>query len=164
MKSKINIVLNEAQHQLRQLKDPFYIIGSAALVLLGVENVNISDIDILTSQRDAEYLKDVWSERRIDNTIMKDDELFKSNFSRYRFSKFDIEVMGELKVQIENEWLPLLIDECETVLISDHITNANETFAIKIPTLQEQLKILKWFGREKDLEKVSLLNKHILKF
>lgn len=164
MQSKIYVVLDEARQQLLQLSDPFYIIGSAALVLSGIEGIKISDIDILTSDRDANYLKEAWSSRRIGNHITKENELFKSNFSRYRFSNLDIEVMGELKVNVENVWLPLIIHEFEVIQISGHNKSLHEPFAVKIPTLQEQLRIFDWFGRGKDLVKVSILNKHLKKF
>ena len=52
---------------LAQLQDTCYVVGSSALVLAGIELENIDDVDLLTSNRDAAFLKQLW---KIDWTII----------------------------------------------------------------------------------------------
>jgi hypothetical protein len=66
IKSKIISVLRDALPELRLLNDAFYIIGAAALILSDVKLDHTSDIDILTSDADAETLKLLWHDRLIE--------------------------------------------------------------------------------------------------
>lgn len=149
MNKKIFSVIYDAYPALKLLPDDYFIIGSAALVLTGIDIKNIPDIDILTSDRNANYLKEIWKDKLVENHITKRDDLFSSNFAHYNFEALDIEVMGNLKIQNNNKWEPLIIQDY--VIISDG------EMQIKVPTLQEQERILKLFGREKDLVKLNLI-------
>lgn len=51
---------------LKSLNDDFFIIGASAMILSGVD-VETSDIDILTSVRDADLIKAMWADKRITN-------------------------------------------------------------------------------------------------
>ncbi len=146
-KEKIIQTLKEALPTLKNLKDNFYIIGSTALLLSDIKIDNISDIDILTTENDAEFLRTEWESRIIKNHILIDSELFSSKFSRNRFSVLDIEILGGLKINIQGQWTKLEILEYKTVTI--------DNFEIKIPTLKEQKRILSLFGRKKDIDKLT---------
>lgn len=148
IKSKIISVLRDALPELRLLNDAFYIIGAAALILSDVKLDHTSDIDILTSDADAETLKLLWHDRIIEMHDPKNNELFRSNFARYRFTHVDIEIMGCLEVKKESGWIPLIINEYNIFSV--------DFFQVKMPTLEEQKRILQWFGRDKDLEKIEL--------
>jgi hypothetical protein len=150
---KISYTLDEASHSLQLLQDNFYIIGSAALSLTGTKLDEMNDIDILTSTRDAVFLGKEWGNRFIEGNTMKDDELFLSKFARYKFSVLDIEIMGELKVNKNGIWERLKITECESI--------ATGGFEIKIPTLEEQKRILQLFGRVKDMQRIKLIDKQL---
>ena len=135
---------------LAQLQDTCYVVGSSALVLAGIELENIDDVDLLTSNRDAAFLKQLWKTNRLDNYSPAHADKFLSNFGRFKFDEILIEVMGELKVFHENEWQILSINAWQEVVI-------NEKVSVKIPTLTEQYRIFKLFGREKDLKKANLI-------
>ncbi len=145
---KIQQVLKEAYPVLKTLDDNWFIIGSSGLILGGINLKNTSDIDILVSVRDAQKLKMAWKDQRITDFDSSDTELFQSDFSRYNFGVLDIEIIGGLKVYNSGQWIPLIINE--------DITISSPYFEVKIPTLEEQKRILLLFGREKDLEKVQL--------
>ncbi|MDL2322995.1 hypothetical protein LJC52_03315, partial [Bacteroidales bacterium OttesenSCG-928-A17] len=137
---KINQVIKEAYPALESLQDDYFIIGSAALILSGVEVGHTSDIDILTSDRDANYLKKVWKEKHVKEYQPKQNDLFRSNFSRYNFEFLDVEIMGDLAVRKNNDWKPLIIQ--------DYTYFSRDEIRIKLPTMEEQKRILKWFGRD----------------
>ena len=149
IKEKVIRTLHKASFGLQQLKDDFFIIGSAALILSDVDIKHTEDIDIVTSKRDAELLTQVWSEYDLHFTP-KDSELFRSDLSRYDFGLLDIEITGGLEVCKNGKWEPLLAYDYETYPIADLL--------IKIPTLVEQKNILHLFGREKDLQKIKLID------
>lgn len=51
IKKSIECIAND----LAQLKDAFYVVGSSALVLAGIPLETIEDVDLLTSNRDADF-------------------------------------------------------------------------------------------------------------
>ena len=153
VEERIIFTLKEASHSLRLLKDNFYLIGSAALSLSGIKLDEISDIDILVSDRDAGFLLAEWGNRLIIEHTTKDDELFKSKFARYKFSFLDIEIMGELKVYNKGVWERLEIKDIESIAVGN--------FEIKIPTLDEQKRILQLFGRVKDKKRIKFIDKKL---
>ena len=148
IKDKIFSTLKESYPTLKQLKDDFYIIGASALILSGIEIENTSDIDILVSERDAVWLRKEWENKSI-NFIPSNSFLFRSNYSRYEFPNMDIEIIGSLEVKKEGVWKP--------VIIKDFIIFNTDEFKIKIPTIGEQVRILIFFGRKKDLDRLDLI-------
>jgi hypothetical protein len=153
IEEKIFYTLQEASNTLLLLKDNFHLIGSAALNLSGVKLDEMYDIDILVSDKDADFLRAEWGNRLIKEHIMSDDKLFSSKFARYKFSVLDIEIMGDLKVNKKGIWERLEITENETIAVGN--------FEIKIPTLIEQKRILQLFGREKDKIRIKLIDKQL---
>ena len=149
LSDKIYSVLKEAYPVLKTLEDDWFIIGTSGLVLADVKLEKTSDIDILTSVRDAQKLKSAWENRRIKDFDSSDTELFRSDFSRYNFNLLDIEIIGGLKVYKSEVWIPLKIE--------NHISISTPDFEVKIPTLEEQKRIFLLFGRDKDLQKVKLI-------
>lgn len=152
IKEKIIRTLHEASFGLQQLKDDFFIIGSAALILSDISIENTQDIDIITSKKDAELLKKIWASYKL-NMIPKKSDKFHSDLSRYKFELLDIEIAGALQVYENGKWIPLVINDYKTYPI--------ENLLIKIPTLIEQKNILSLFSREKDLQKIKLIDKQI---
>jgi hypothetical protein len=148
IKEKIFSALRESYPQLKQLKDDYYIIGATALILSGIEIENTNDIDIVVSERDAEWLKSEWKNKKI-NISPDASILFRSNYSRYQFSDIEIEILGSLEVNKDNNWTPLLI--------KDFTIYEKTGFQVKIPTRIELVRILNFFGRKKDLERLKLI-------
>ena len=151
LEEKIYTVLDKVYPDLKLLYDDYFIIGTSALILSGFKIESTYDIDILMSNKDANYLKKVWKEKNIVDHITERDDLFRSNFSRYDFDLLDIEIMGNLEVNNNGHWIPLTINEYATFTLND--------IEIKIPTIQEQKRIYKLFGRDKDIEKIILIEK-----
>jgi len=149
-KQKISFVLSQAYPTLNHLEDDYFLIGSSALILSGVDLTSETDIDILTSSKNAEILKVKWGTKLRENYQPADSSLFRSNFARFDFGSMDIEVMGGLLVKKGDSWNP--------VIIKDYLLLEDNGLSIKIPTLEEQKRILEFFGRDKDKEKLNLIN------
>ncbi len=148
IRTRISTVLQEAYPALSQLHDDFFIIGSSALNLCGIE-VDTADIDILLSKRDSVFLQNAWADKHIKDHVTQNDHLFHSDLSRFNFGELDIEIMPELEVNKDGTWMPLRIH--------DYLTLDLDGMQIKLPTLEEQKRIFYFFGREKDLKKIKLI-------
>ncbi len=153
--TKIATVLREACPTLTQLKDDYFIIGSAALNLYGIE-IETSDIDIIVSDRDAIYLQTAWADKVKHNHVTQNDHLFRSNLTRFDFGLLDIETIGELEVNKNGTWMPLHVQECRTLNL--------DGMQIKLPTIEELTRIFYLFGREKDLAKIKQIEEHFTSY
>jgi hypothetical protein len=150
IKEKIVAVLREAHPALNQLQDEFFVIGAAALIISGIPINDTMDIDLLTSSRDADKLKVLWKDRRL-NYKPSEITRFKSNFARFQFDFLDVEVMGDLEVYSEGQWCKVTVNDFKLFPLNDS--------QIKVPTLGEQVRILQLFGRQKDKDKIGLIRK-----
>ena len=155
IKEEIIKALQQAQPTLEQLKDKYFIIGATALILSGIEVGETADIDILTSHRDADFLRNVWKDFALPVPVQKEEDEFISNFSRYDFGKLIVEVMGDLKVRKAGVWLPLTINFGETIDLGE--------FKVSVPTLAEQKRVLSFFGRAKDLARIKIIEAQLKK-
>ena len=149
---KIQKSINLLSNDLSKLQDPFYIIGSSALVLAGIPLEITDDIDLLTSHRDADFVKECWQANKMKEYSLKDSDKFRSNFGRFHWDTILVEVMGELEVFDGREW--------QKLQIKDYFEINIHQLSIKIPTLKEQERIFRHFGRAKDLAKADLITKY----
>lgn len=148
MKTKIIHTLSEISDDLAKLKENWFIIGSSALILSGID-IGVDDIDLLTSTDDASFLKEIWKEKIYKTYQPKQGDMFRSNFGRFKFSEMDAEVMGNLEVNKNGIWEKLVVNQFNEISVGN--------LKVKIPTLKEQKRIFEYFGREKDLKKVMLI-------
>lgn len=152
LKEKIIQTLHQAAPGLQQLQDDFFLFGSAASLLSDVRINNTHDLDILVSVRDAATLKTIWHTKKLD--IQTDEtDLFRSDRSLYRFEWMNMEVSGGLEVCKNGKWMPFVIYDYEIYPVGKLL--------VRIPTLEEQKNILRFFGREKDKEKIQLIEERI---
>lgn len=148
--NKITQFFEEAGNDLYQLKHDYYIVGSAAMVLTGSKLDQIGDINILTSSYDANFLQNLWADKTVSDHVYEYDRIFRSNSGRFRFSTLDAEVMGNLEVNAGQQWVPLVVRQFLNVEVAG--------FQVKVPTIKEQYRIYKFFGRPKDLKKADILS------
>jgi len=130
--------------------EPWCLIGSAAARLLGAE-VSVADIDVLVSREDAETLATLWTDRRGTTHAPADDGRFRSQFARFDFPGLPVEVMGGLELNQGGGWQPILPGKL--VLAGVH------GIAVPVPALDEQIRILESFGRDKDRERAAALRR-----
>ena len=131
----------------------WWIIGSAAMVLLGVEGVEPHDVDLLCDADDAETLITTWSPYLNADYRPPGADRFRSRFARFDHLPLPLEVMGGLQVNRGAGWQPLTIAETEQV--------DADVARVPVPSLREQQRILRLFGREKDLAKAELISSHL---
>jgi len=129
-------------------RDRWVVIGSAATWLAGA-TLRVADVDVLTSTRDAQALIEHWQDRRLSTGQAVDNERFRSHFARFAFSGLPVEVIGDLEVYDGRGWRRVQIDEIVTARI--------DGLEIPIPSEAEQIRLLRLFGRDKDLQRAAWL-------
>ncbi|HEX8779383.1 MAG TPA: hypothetical protein VF738_14815 [Rhodanobacter sp.] len=130
--------------------EPWCLIGSTAARLLGAE-VDVADVDVLVSRADAESLATLWADRRDTLHEPADSDRFRSRFARFRFPGLPVEVMGGLELDQGNGWQP--VSPGRLVLAG------LRGMAVPVPSLDEQIRILESFGRDKDRERAAALRR-----
>jgi hypothetical protein len=132
--------------------EPWCLIGSAAARMLGAE-VDVADVDVLVSRADADTLMALWADRRETAHAPADDDRFRSHFARFRFPGLPVEVMGGLELHADQGWQP--VSPGRLVLAG------LQGLAVPVPSLDDQIRILESFGRDKDLRHAAAL-RHLL--
>lgn len=153
IKDRINGTLTSITAELQGINSEFYVIGASAMILSGIEIGETSDIDILTTEMHASKLQHLLKAYMEVAPETKEDDLFCSNFARFNLPLIDLEVMGNLQIKKNNMWHPVCVQEYQEIFIGDLI--------VRIPTIEEQKRILSLFGREKDLKRLLLLNQYL---
>ncbi len=128
--------------------DPWCVIGSAAALLAGAE-VSVADVDVLTSREDAERLMALWADRRESTHEPAGAERFRSHFARFRFPGLPVEVMGGLELNQGDGWKPVEAGRLTLAGLNG--------LAVPMPSVEDQIRILESFGRDKDLARAKSL-------
>jgi hypothetical protein len=128
--------------------DPWCVIGSAAALLLGAE-VEAADVDVLTSRADADALMEVWSRWREPGYAPPDGHRFRSHFARFRFPGAPVELMGALERRIDDRW--------QAVAPGKLVLAGVNGLAVPVPSIDDQIRLLESFGRDKDLRRAAAL-------
>jgi hypothetical protein len=127
---------------LRAARDPWWVIGSAAVWLHDVET-SVVDIDVLTSARDAERLLREWPGVV---TIGGASARFRSHlFARLHGAALPVEVMADLEVFAAGAWRA--VQPATRVAVA----------GVFVPERAELAAILRSFGRDKDIARAGLL-------
>src|SRR5688572_4543502 len=85
------------------LQDDWWIIGSAAIALTGV-NIEVLDVDLLVSERDATMLLDRWAAPK---TGTNGQDRFRAVSGEHSGTPIPIQVMGRLEVNMDDQWVPV---------------------------------------------------------
>ena len=134
-------------------RDPWWVIGSAAMRLGGIADIEPADIDVLCSAGDAERLIAAWQEHLDVAYMPHDDDRFRSRFARFGHLPMPLEVMGDLQVHADGVWQPIRIEATQRAWCDGYV--------VQIATWQEQIRVLRLFGRDKDLVKANLISSHV---
>jgi hypothetical protein len=133
--AEVEALFQRVAPDLDALAAPWAVIGSGALILLGAPLEAAADLDIVTGVDGARRLRAAWAGWLDSDEAKAPDGPFRSDdFARYATPWGPVEVMGGLRVRGRG------------VEVSG-----------PIPSASEQLRILRLFGRPKDLEKVDRL-------
>ncbi|WP_293680093.1 hypothetical protein [uncultured Phenylobacterium sp.] len=133
--SEVEALFHRLAPDLDAMAAPWSVIGSGALILLGVPLEAAADLDIVTGVDGAERLRSAWVGWLDAAEPQAPDGPWRSlDFARYLTPWGPVEVMGGLKVRGR------LLDAPGP-----------------IPSAADQLRILRLFGRPKDLAKAAQL-------
>jgi hypothetical protein len=148
MKQDFNWVIDFLSPYLSQLKNDYWFIGSSSLSLQGIA-VDFADIDLLTSSEDAIGLMEQLKEYRVSYPLHTDNHRYRSQFARFLIAGYAVEVMGDLEINYNGEWVHVVntITKTERITINHHV--------LPVPSLQDQLTIYKLLDREKDIHKIQ---------
>lgn len=129
----------------------WWIIGSAAMVLCGVET-EAKDVDIFVSEATIAATVDALELERVPPT---DNPLFRSTvFAAHQPpGGVPVEFTGGFEVRVDGQWRLLKIQTRRKIM-----TAAGPVF---VPELSEQITILELFGRDKDLRRAGLIRRFL---
>jgi len=137
--------LAEISRLASRLQDDWWVIGSAAVALAGVA-IEVPEVDLLVSERDARTLLTGWA---ISKSGTAEQDRFRSVPGEHQGTPIPIEVMGKLEVSIEGQWIPVRPNTRERVELPGG--------PVYIPDVADQLALLLMFRRTKDLVRAELL-------
>ncbi len=134
-------------------REPWWLIGSAALHVSGVLDIHVHDIDVLVTDADAVRLLAHWRER-FDHAFQPErTDLFRSRFGRIGGFALPVEVMGNLELCRAGEWQPVWPADREAIAWCG--------LTVPVPSLQSQCAILESFGRPKDVAKAEAVRRYL---
>lgn len=119
------------------------LIGSAAAYAIGAKVGPIEDVDLLLSSEDANNLAVQWQDRLLEP--LSESKQFRSNpFFRFK-APLTIEVMANFEIYCASNWQPVSV---ATGIFID---------GLSVPSLDEQLRLLKMMDRRKDASRIIAL-------
>ena len=130
-----------------QARDPWWIIGSAAVILHGAHVPDIKDVDVLMTRSDAEQ---VLRNLGLSSRPPTSSTIFRSSaFGAWTAPPLPVEFMGDLKLATPTGWCSVRPKSREAVTIDGH--------RLFVPAAGELVALLRSFGRPKDLVRIRLL-------
>ena len=146
MDAAVETALVAVARAMRTAVEPWWIIGSAAVVLLGGET-GVADVDLLAGERDAAALV---ARLGLAASAPDGDSRFRSRvFARWRRADRDVEIMGGLRVADQLGW--------SDVRPATRVAIALGGETLFVPARDEMIAILARFGRDKDRERALIL-------
>ena len=132
---------------MRDARDPWWVISSAAVALHGVAPIEVGDVDVLMSVGDARRAMDGLG---VVPTKDRASSLFRSTlFGRWETPPLVVEIMAGFHVTTSAGWTEVLPRTRVSVPLDRRV--------VYVPDRAELVGILRMFGRPKDLERVRLL-------
>jgi hypothetical protein len=126
-------------------EDEWWILGSAAAALSGADILEVRDVDLLLSERDARDLLARWSERRTE-AVATSDQFRSTVFARFEDAPLPIDVFGEFEMRVRGDWRRI------------HPLTRERRGAVFTPSVAEQIAILEAMDRDKDKARIAALS------
>ncbi|WP_146168563.1 hypothetical protein [Sphingomonas sp. PP-CE-3G-477] len=132
---------------MRDARDPWWVISSAAVALHGVAPIEVGDVDVLMSVGDARRVMDSLGVVPIEDGA---SSLFRSTlFGRWESPPLVVEIMAGFHVATGSGWTEVLPRTRVPIFVDERV--------VYVPDRAELAEMLRLFGRPKDLERVRLL-------
>jgi hypothetical protein len=132
-----------------RLESPWWIFGSTAAVLLGLDDLQPADVDVLAAPADAAVLL-----RRLGGEIrVSNHDRFRSEvFGTVSATPLPVEVVAGFRIRTgDDAWTPV---EPETRLLLPW-----RDLALAVPDAREQARLCRLLGRPKDLARAERLDR-----
>jgi hypothetical protein len=132
---------------MRDSRDPWWVISSAAVALHGVTPIEVDDVDVLMSVVDAGRMMD-----RLGVVPIEDgaSAMFRSTlFGRWEAPPLVVEIMAGFYVATGSGWTEVLPRTRVPIFVDERV--------VYVPDRAELAEMLRLFGRPKDLERARLL-------
>jgi hypothetical protein len=143
----VEATLVEVARALRSANDPWWIIGSAAVLLSGGNPGDVADVDVIVSASDLEVL---YAPLGLSDTPDTSKAIFRSQrFGRWRAPPLDVEFMAGLELRVDDHWHRIAPITRRAVRIGD--------CDVFVPERHELVALLTKFGRPKDLVRAATL-------
>jgi hypothetical protein len=137
--------LAEAARVGATLQDHWWIIGSAAIALTGV-NIEVLDVDLVVSERDAQALLTGWA---APGAPASGHDRFRAVSGTHAATPIPIQVMGRLEVIMDDQWVP--------VVPTTRLAIDRPGGTVYIPDPDDLLALLLMFRRPQDLVRAEML-------
>lgn len=147
--AELEALVRRLAPDLTTIDEPWTIIGSGALMMVGLPVADCPDLDIVTTADGAARLEAAWGRWRQADYAPDPAAGFRSRFSRYLAPEGAVELMGDLELRTAEGWRPVVVGATERRRFGG--------VELPLPTPAEQLRILREFGRPKDLAKAARL-------
>ena len=139
--------LDEVARIMAGFEGDWWVIGSAAILLSGVPNLEPQDIDILVSDQGA---RELCSRLRASAIDMPRHDKFRSDlFFRHRLVSRDMEVMGGFTVATAVGWEAFWPEDTRLV--------QSEAGTLRLPAVSDLVRMCRLFGRAKDIARIPAL-------
>lgn len=126
-------------------ENPWWVLGSAAMALIGVDPGEIRDIDVLVSPSDARMLMRTHG---LTNQADGGTDRFRSDcFLRPALGALPVEVMSGYQIFERGNWMPVAPASRQAVRIGDA--------TIFVPDRADQITLFQRLGRPKDMDRLQ---------
>ncbi len=147
LEPRLAAALSRLAEELAPCADPWWLIGSAAMALHGAPGLDVRDIDLLLSRRDAEALL---ARRGIAALPGRPDALFRSDiFARWNAGGIAVEMFAGFHLRSGGAWQPLRPQTREKLTVAGA--------CLFVPSVAELIAWCRLFGRPKDAAREELL-------
>ncbi|MEM9376344.1 MAG: hypothetical protein AAGA72_08990 [Pseudomonadota bacterium] len=132
-------------------QDDWWVLGSAAMALIGIDPGGVRDVDILVSKRDAAALLTRYGLR---NEADGGTDRYRSAvFLRPDLGGVDVEIMADYRVKQGVHWQPIWPQTRRHVSL--------DGTGLIVPGVQEQLALLRMLNRPKDHARIARLERSL---
>jgi hypothetical protein len=139
--------LGELAEVVRDARDPWWLIGSAAMALHGAGPLEVGDIDLLMSRADAALLLERLG---VPGGLGTAHDKFRSEvFGQWQCRGYTVEVLGGFHVHDGTRW--------REVVPRDRVAVSLIGAVLFVPSLDDLIEMCRLFGRPKDAERERLL-------
>lgn len=128
-------------------RDPWWIFGGAAAALYGVEGVDLHDVDVLMSPRDAHRV--LASQGQIELSDGGTDRFRSVVYGQITGAPLPIDVLAGFEIKQDGTWVPVIFSEPVRIELS--------TGPVFVPKLAELIAVFRLCGRAKDLDRADRL-------